>query len=105
MTAFIRANFQIHNGWIRYDNKFVARFRTAGATGFASFLVKNFSVEEYFDRLEGNDEAPLKIAESKGYILPHIKKWLKRDGYPVTRAGYEAYLDARIASYKAAHQG
>ena len=78
--------------------KFVARFkyqRSAAGT-FQTFLIKNFTVEEYFDRMAAG-EAPLTILESKGYILPHIKKWLKEGGYPVTQAGYKQYLNDTIA--------
>jgi hypothetical protein len=73
------------------DRKFVARFRTAGVGSFATCLRKNFTVEEYFARMDAG-ESPLPIAESKGYILPHIKRWLKEAGYPVTRTGYNAWF-------------
>jgi len=86
--------------------KFVARFRTAGVGSFVTFLIKNFTVEEYFARMEAG-ETPLQIAESKGYMLPHIKKWLKEGGYEVSRAGYEAFANdqrqrtsvTRVANY------
>jgi len=26
-----------------------------------------------------------------GYLMPHIKRWLKEDGYPQTMEGYEAW--------------
>jgi len=87
------------------DIKFVARFKRIGGLGtFATFLRKNFTVQEYFERLDRLEEGPLTIAESKGYLLPHIKRWLREGGYPVTRAGYDAMhkdqisrLDARMA--------
>ena len=72
------------------DRKFVARFRTAGVGSFATCLRKNFTVEEYFGRLDAG-ESPLPIAESKGYLLPHVKRWIKKAGYPVTKAGHDAW--------------
>jgi len=112
MTKFVKENFRKdgmyltylldesnphYNPQDKYRGKFVSRFkyqRSAAGT-FQTFLIKNFTVEEYFDRMAGG-EAPLTILESKGYILPHIKKWLKEGNYPVTRAGYEQFvLDSR----------
>mgnify|MGYP003340300401 CR=1 FL=1 len=52
-----------------YQGKFVARFKRGGRGSFLSFLCKNFTVEEYFSRLNSG-ENPLDILESKGYILP-----------------------------------
>ena len=77
--------------------RFVARFKYAAKSSlgpFATFLRRNFTVEEYFALVDA-DKSPLKIAESKGFVLSHIKKWLKRDGYPQTREGYEAWSAAR----------
>jgi len=34
---------------------------------------------------------PLPILESKGYLLLHIRQWLKRDGYPQTVEGYQSW--------------
>jgi len=83
----------------KYHGEFVARFKhQPGAAGtFQTFLIKNFTVEEYFGRLSAG-EAPLTVLESKGYILPHIKKWLKEGGYPVTQEGYKQFLVAQRAA-------
>jgi hypothetical protein len=70
--------------------KFVARFKRGGRGPFITFLIKNFTVEEYFSRLDGG-EAPLMILESKGYIQSHIKRWLKEGGYAVNQAGYAKF--------------
>ena len=118
MTAFTKENLITEGKYLMYfpaglghtpwaDRKFVARFRTAGVGSFATCLRKNFTVEEYFGRIDAG-EAPLRIAESKGYILPHIKKEMKRGGYPLTKAGkaewwaaelikIDAYMEARKA--------
>ena len=99
MTSFKKENFRKDGMYLsyvldetsefydpqeNYRGKFVARFKyQRGAAGtFQTFLIKNFTVEEYFDRLTAG-EAPLTILESKGYILPPIK----RRGYPVTPEG------------------
>ncbi len=85
------------------ERKFVARFkRGGGLPSFITCLIKHSSVEEYFNRYnDGKGESPLDIAKSYGYLLPHIKTWLKRDGYPVTTAGYEAWSAAQHALWTA----
>ncbi len=96
MTKFVKNEFT-QGETATYNGKFVARFKRGGRGSFLTFLCKNFTVEEYFSRLDAG-EPPLKILESKGYILPHIKKWLKEGGYPVTPAGYQNFLAARLAA-------
>ena len=108
MTRFTKENLIKEGKWLFYlpaggtygDRKFVARFRTAGVGSFATCLRKNFTVEEYFARLDAG-ESPLPIAKSKGYLLPHIKRWLKKDGYPVTTAGYEAWFKVYMEKIEA----
>ena len=100
MTQFTKQNLIKEGKYLTYmpngydtpyaDRKFVARFRTAGVGSFATCLRKNFTVEEYFARMDAG-ESPLPIAESKGYLLPHIKRWIKKAGYPVTKAGHDAW--------------
>ena len=101
MTAFIKSEF---NGteYVNYNGKFVARFKysKAGKGTFITFLCKNFTVEEYFSRLAGG-EAPLKIVESKGYLLPHIKKHLRERGYPVTVAGFNQLIQDNVNKHYA----
>jgi len=110
MTNFIKENFDTFGGYVTYgtDNisrnrKFVARFKYAkdGMGSFLTFLRKNFTVEEYFSRLDGG-EAPLKILQSKGYLQPHIKKWLKEAGYEVSVAGFDQYVKDSVSRRKAA---
>ena len=98
MTCFTKENLITEGKYLFYrpaggtysDRKFVARFRTAGVGSFATCLRKNFTVEEYFGRLDAG-ESPLPIAQSKGYLLPHIKRWMKKAGYPLTKAGHDAW--------------
>jgi len=94
MTKFIKTKFS-GSEYINYGGKFVARFKRGGKATFLTFLVKNFTVEEYFDRLEAG-ETPLKILESKGYLLPHIKKLLKATGYEVSVAGFKQYIEYQV---------
>ena len=106
MTRFTKENLVKEGKYLFYqpaggtygDRKFVARFRTAGVGSFATCLRKNFTVEEYFGRRDAG-ESPLPIAQSKGYLLPHIKKWLKQGGYPVNKAGREQMLADQVAQH------
>ena len=108
MTQFTKENLITEGKYLFYqpaggtykDRKFVARFRTAGVGSFATCLRKNFTVEEYFGRLDAG-ECPLPIAESKGYLLPHIKRWLKKDGYPVNTAGYNIWFKNQMEKVEA----
>lgn len=108
MTQFVRDQFQ-GSETVQYcldpmpcaheRRLFVARFKYArsGRASFIAFLIRNFTVEEYFARLKAG-EAPLTILESRGYLLPHIRKWLKRDGYAVTSAGFKQMIQDQIAA-------
>ena len=79
------------------DAKFVARFkRVAGAGSFMTHLRKKWTVEDYFWEMEAG-KAPLDIVKETGYLLPHIKRWLKKDGYPTTKAGYDAWFKVYVA--------
>jgi hypothetical protein len=99
LDTFTRQNLHIDAGYVvfgtaRYtaDAKFVARFKyqRVAARTFATFLIRNFTPAEYFARYNAG-ESPLAIVESKGYILPHIRKWLRDAGYPETSEGYKAW--------------
>lgn len=104
MTKFTKETLLSHNEWLNYyphgersgTGQFVARFKHMrdGMGSFKTFLIKNFTVEEYFAAREAG-ESPLKILQAKGYIQPHIKRWLKEAGYDVSPAGYELYIKHR----------
>lgn len=105
MTKFVKENFY-GTEYVDYNiggpsgkSKFVARFKYAkgGKSSFIKFLIQNFTVEEYFSRLDAG-EAPLAILESKGYLLPHIKRWLKQGGYEVSVAGFKKMVQDQIAA-------
>jgi uncharacterized protein (DUF488 family) len=96
MTKFVKTEFQ-GTEYVSYNGKFVARFKRGHKASFISFLIKNFTVDEYFSRLNSG-EAPLEVLQSKGYLLPHIKKMLKESGYEVTVAGYRTMIEDKVAS-------
>ena len=111
MTKFTIDNLYIHSGdncsYITYyepcehgcREKFVARLKygaKSSAKSMVRFLINHFTVEEYFDRI-ANNEMPNDILRSKGYLLLHIRQWLKRDGYPQNDEGYEAWRRKRRA--------
>ena len=98
---FTKDNLQIKKGvncnYIFFGPKFVARLKYGAKTSapsFRRFLIDNFTVEEYFERIT-NNEMPLDILKSKGYLLLHIRQWLKRDGYPQTLEGYQSWRNKR----------
>lgn len=95
-TAFNKNEIQISSGYIVYgrDRRFIARlkYNPRAAKGFAKFVADNFTVEEYFGRMEAG-EAPLTVVESKGYVSPHIKRWLKERGLPQTQEGKRMMLE------------
>jgi hypothetical protein len=98
MTAFVKEKFNLFGGYLTYEGKFIARFKYAkGSAGtFQTFLIKNFTQEEYFEARK--TMSPLPILQAKGYIQPHIKKWLKEAGLPVTREGYETFLQRQTSA-------
>ena len=104
MTAFTKENLDYFGGYITVNlegrDRFIARLRygaTSSKGPMMTFLRKNFTIEEFLARHEAG-EAPLTILESKGFVLSHIKKWLKAAGLPQTQAGYESWKAARRAA-------
>lgn len=71
---FIKEQFNFDGMYLTYgpDRKFVARFKRGGMADFKRFLIKNFTIEEYFGKLVGS--APLTVLETKGYESPMIRK-------------------------------
>ena len=88
MTAFEKSKFNFDGMYLEYEGRFIARFKyvRSNVPGFRSFLIKNFTVEEYFER-RTRQEAPLDILQSKGYVSAHIRKWLIKAGLPRTPEG------------------
>ena len=90
MTNFVKSEFTTGE-YAMYNGKFVARFKRGSRNEFLSFLCKNFTVEEYFERLDAG-VPPLTILESKGYIDPKLAKVLKILGFAPTVEGKAQYL-------------
>jgi hypothetical protein len=93
MTKFNPTQFTYDGMYLQYQGQFVARFKRGGKAEFVRFLVKNFTVEEYFFALERLQ--PMEILQHKGFVSPAIKKVLKIWGFEPTQAGMQAYL-ARV---------
>ena len=108
MTQFTKENLIKSNEYVMYvtpenpRGRFVARFkRSKGAMGtFMTHLRKNWTVEDYFAK-EEEGLAPLEIVELTGYMQPHIKKWLKQAGYPVTIEGRKQWLRDQVTAWEA----
>lgn len=103
MTKFIKAQFEYHGGYLHYntdagERKFVARFKHCprDRAGFVSFLIKNFTVEQYFNGLDLENKTPVKILEERGYVSATVKKLLRQSGYPETFEGRDAMINARV---------
>ena len=96
MTKFVNKNFKYDGMYLKYDGKFVARFKYGGTVAFKKFLRDNFTVEEYFGLLDGG-MAPLKILETKGYVSPKVARILKMRGYPMTLEGRDRMIEDDIA--------
>lgn len=84
---------------VLYGGKFVARFKRGGRADFIKFLCKNFTVEEYFHRLEVDRLPPLTILEAKGFVAPRVCKMLVEAGYEPTVAGLKRMIANQIANY------
>ena len=104
MAKFTNKNFKFDGMYLKYkvdgENRFVARFKMGGMVAFKKFLRENFTVEEYFNLLEGCDMPPLKVLETKGYVSPIVCKLLKQAGYPMTQVGFKDMVNATTAKVK-----
>ena len=97
-TLFNKTEFNFDGMYLTYgqDRKFVARFKRGGMAAFKNFLVKNFSVEEYFALTE--DLAPIEILATKGFVTPNTAKILKKFGFEPNAAGQKAYINAIMSN-------
>jgi hypothetical protein len=98
MTKFVKEKFNWDGEYLTYgemypDRRFVARFKRnkRDRTGFISFLIKNFKVEEYFFQYDSGN-TPVGILEEKGYVSATVKKLLKEAGFPQNSEGRVLYL-------------
>jgi hypothetical protein len=101
MSTFHQSGFSFDGMYLVYntvegERKFVARFKRGGMASFRNFLIKNFSIQEYFSMME--DHAPLEILATKGFVMPKTAKMLKKFGFEPNAAGQKAYLEAMMAN-------
>jgi hypothetical protein len=96
MSTFHQSGFKFDGMYLTYDNMFVAKFKSGGMASFRNFLIKNFSIEEYFSMSE--DLAPLEILATKGFVMPNTAKILKKFGFEPNAAGQKAYLEAIMSN-------
>lgn len=101
MTDWIKKDFSNNSGYLTYQGKFVARFKynKKSVNDFKKFLIANFSTEEYFSRIQ--KEAPLEILESKGYLLPLIRKCLEENNMLPTVENWKLYIQKQISKHNA----
>ncbi len=101
MTKFHRENFINDGDYVHYvhegERHFIGRFKYGSRRSFVTFLMKNFTVEEYIEEMQKTG-APLLILMEKGYVSDNIKKVLKRLGLPQTKEAYEAYLTEKCCA-------
>jgi hypothetical protein len=103
MDKFIKENFNYDGMYLTYgtERKFVARFKYIKyCASFKSFLIKNFSVSEYFDAYDSGT-SPLDILESKGFMTPHAKKLCKQNGMIPTLENYKICVHAQFKAWEA----
>ena len=91
---FKKENFNYDGMYLMYNlnpdqhNEFVARFKYVKFAGaFKSFLIKNFTTDEYFSRYKAG-ESPLDILESKGFVTPQAKKLCKKHDMVANKENY-----------------
>jgi len=62
VTPFDKSKFTFDGMFLEYEGKFIARFKyvRSNVSAFRTFLIKNFTVEEFFER-RAREEAPLDI--------------------------------------------
>lgn len=86
-TKFERAKFNYSGGYLTYEGKFVARFKTPVITmaKFRKELMANHTVESYFAEY-ASGKAPLQILKSANptwYVTETNAFYIKNYGKPV----------------------
>lgn len=101
MSTFHQSGFNFDGEYLSYltvegERHFVARFKRGGMASFRNFLIKNFSIQEYFSMME--DLAPFEILATKGFVMPKTAKMLKKFGFPPNAEGQKMYIEAIMAN-------
>ena len=96
MTQFNKELFKFDGLFLMYDGAFVARFKRGGMASFKNFLIKNFSVEEYFQMCE--NMSPVEILATKGFVMPNTAKVLKLYGFEPISEGQKQYIASILSN-------
>lgn len=108
MTQFKKENFDMGEGserWVTYyiegkGYQFIGRFKYMNpgrcANHFVKFLIKNFTVEEYFKLVNEDRMSPLHVLQTKGYVNYNVTQQLKEKGYPITQEGFNRMIQDDI---------
>jgi hypothetical protein len=101
MSNFHQSGFNFDGMYLSYhtvagERKFVARFKNGGMASFRNFLIKNFTVQEYFGMME--TLAPVEILATKGFVMPRTAKILKKLGFAPNAQGQKAYIDSIMSN-------
>ena len=104
MSTFHQSGFNFDGMYLSYftvegEKKFVARFKRGGMASFRNFLIKNFSIEEYFTQLDA-DVSPIEILATKGFVMPQTAKILKKFGFAPNAEGQKAYIASIVSGIK-----
>ena len=104
---FKKENFNYDGMYLTYNlhpnqhygnNEFVARFKYVKFAGaFKSFLIKNFTTDEYFGRYKAG-ESPLDILESKGFVTPQAKKLCKKHNMVPSKENFMKCIKIEMAN-------
>ena len=90
--------YNLHPGQHYGNNEFVARFKYVKFAGaFKSFLIKNFTTDEYFSRYKAG-ESPLDILESKGFVTPQAKKLCKKHNMAPSKENFMKCIKIEMAN-------
>jgi hypothetical protein len=99
MTKFVKERFNFHGGYLSYDRKFVARFKynRNGWGAFRTFLIKNFTVEEYFEKLK--DSTPVQVMKSKGFVTYVERSACRKYSLKPNRANAKIAMEKELAQF------
>lgn len=80
MTKFDKSKFTYYSGYLMYGDQFVARFKHRGPVSkgvFLKQLLKNHTVEEYFQKHQVQGIAPLTILKDAdpNWYETTLAKW------------------------------
>lgn len=106
MSKFNRDQFEYSGGYLQYfldpmpcawdRRKFIGRFKYGGMGIFKTFLIKNFTVEEYLAKIDAGF-SPLTILESKGFVSHNVRKAMKMKGFKLfNTATWREYWKAEM---------